>query len=122
MNASDSQEQTGNIWCYWETGDGETAHATILFKGLRVSRPSAPQITPQKHHAQRPRAEGIFPLERFLGTTILGSDGREAPVRLVGEQQMRENLGFVAGFADWVRCIRPEAWMGRSGKIQLLND
>lgn len=25
-----------------------------------------------------------------------------------------EPAGFIPGFADWVRCIRPEPWMGRA--------
>ncbi|MDR6773329.1 hypothetical protein J2Y49_004081 [Azospirillum sp. BE72] len=55
-----------------------------------------------RHHA-----EGIFLLETL-------STGRVVPVRLIGEQHVREDLGFIPGFADWVRCIRPEPWMGRA--------
>jgi hypothetical protein len=39
------------------------------------------------------------------------------PVRLIGEQHVREDLGFIPSFADWVRCIRPEPWMGRGQPI-----
>jgi hypothetical protein len=30
---------------------------------------------------------------------------------------VREDLGFIPSFADWVRCIRPEPWMGRAQPI-----
>ena len=63
------------------------------------------------------RAEGIFMLERFFGATITVSSGRVVPVRLVGEQHVREDLGFIPSFADWVRCIRPEPWMVRAQPI-----
>ena len=56
-------------------------------------------------------------LERFFGATITVSSGRVVPVRLVGEQHVREDLGFIPSFADWVRCIRPEPWMGRAQPI-----
>ena len=33
-----------------------------------------------------------------------------------------EDLGFIPSFADWVRCIRPEPWMGRAQPIHKLVD
>ena len=33
-----------------------------------------------------------------------------------------EDLGFIPSFADWVRCIRPELWMGRAQPIHKLVD
>jgi hypothetical protein len=38
-------------------------------------------------------------------------------VRLIGEQHVREDLGFIPSFVDWVRCIHPEPWMGRAQPI-----
>ena len=65
-----------------------------------------------RHRALRHHAEGIFMLERFFGPTITLSTGRVVPVRLIGEQHVREDLGFIPGFADWVRCIRPRTLDG----------
>jgi hypothetical protein len=65
-----------------------------------------------RHRALRHHAEGIFMLERFFGPTLILSTGRVVPVRLIGEQHVREDLGFIPSFADWVRCIRPQPWMG----------
>lgn len=56
-------------------------------------------------------------LERFFGPTITVASGRLVPVRLIGEQHVREDLGFIPSFVDWVRCIRPEPWMGRAQPI-----
>jgi hypothetical protein len=70
-----------------------------------------------RHRALRHHAEGIFMLERFFGPTITLSTGRVVPVRLIGEQHVREDLGFIPSFADWVRCIRPKPWMGRAQPI-----
>ena len=65
-----------------------------------------------RHRALRHHAEGIFMLERFFGPTITISTGRVVPVRLIGEQHVVEDLGFIPSFADWVRCIRPAALDG----------
>jgi hypothetical protein len=79
--------------------------------------PSKLIIADFRHRALRHHAEGIFQLERQYGVTITLSTGRVVPVRLIGEQHVREDLGFIPSFADWVRCIRPEPWMGRAQPI-----
>ena len=70
-----------------------------------------------RHRALRHHAEGIFLAEQLFGVTITNSRGRIVPVRLIGEQHVREDLGRIPSFADWVRHIRPEAWMGRAGHL-----
>lgn len=75
-----------------------------------------------RHRAGLHHAQGIFLLERFHGATITISTGRVVPVRLIGEQHVREDLGFIPSFADWVKCIRPEPWMARAQPIQDLVD
>ena len=67
-----------------------------------------------RHRALRHHAQGIFELERTYGLTLTLSTGRLVPVRLIGEQHVREDLGFIPSFIDWARCIKPEAWMGRT--------
>ena len=61
-------------------------------------------------------------LERFFGATITVSSGRVVPVRLIGERHVIEDLGFIPSFADWVRSIRPQPWMGRAQPIHKLVD
>ena len=65
-----------------------------------------------RHHA-----EGIFLCERVFGTTITNSDGRAVPVRWVGEQHVKEDLGRIPTACDWLRAIKPEAWMMRAGRL-----
>ena len=67
-----------------------------------------------RHRALRHHAEGIFLAETIFGRTIMLSTGRVVPTRLIGEQHVQEDLGFIPSFADWVKAIRPEPWMGRS--------
>jgi len=70
-----------------------------------------------RHRALRHHAEGIFLAEQLFGVTITNSHGRIVPVRLIGEQHVLEDLGRIPSFADWVRHIRPEPWMGRAGRL-----
>jgi hypothetical protein len=70
-----------------------------------------------RHRALRHHAEGIFMLETLFGATIVNADGRVVPVRLIGEQHVREDLGSIPSFADWARLITPQAWMLRGHRI-----
>jgi hypothetical protein len=53
------------------------------------------QITADcRHRALRHHAEGIFMAETIFGSTITLSTGRVIPVRWIGEQHVREDLGL----------------------------
>ena len=77
-------------------------------------------IADPRHRALRHHAEGIFMLESIFGTVIVNSDGREVPVRLIGEQHVMEDLGTIPSFADWARLIEPQTWMMR-GQPKLVS-
>ncbi|HHI71466.1 MAG TPA: hypothetical protein ENJ91_10720 [Rhodobacteraceae bacterium] len=67
-----------------------------------------------RHRALRHHAEGIFEAERIFGVTITNSDGKEVPVRYIGEQHVLEDCGGrIPNVADWLSNIRPEPWMAR---------
>ncbi len=70
-----------------------------------------------RHRALRHHAEGIFECERKFGTTITVGLVREVPVRWIAEQHVKEDLGRIPTLADWLRCIKPEPWMGRTTKL-----
>lgn len=65
------------------------------------------------HRALRHHTAGIFEAERLFGIAIVNSDGREVPVRFIGEQHVREDCrGFIPSLGDWVGRIQPAPWMG----------
>lgn len=70
-----------------------------------------------RHRALRHHAEGIFMLEKIFGPTLTLSTGKIIPVRWVGEQHVREDLGCIPSFADWALAIHPQRWMGQSQKL-----
>lgn len=70
-----------------------------------------------RHRALRHHSEGIFMAEKIFGTTITNSDGRVVPVRYIGEQHVKEDLGRIPTVAEWLMCIKPEhPWMFGRGR------
>jgi hypothetical protein len=64
-----------------------------------------------RHRALRHHAEGIFLCERVFGVAITNSEGRQVPVRYLGEQHVKEDLGRIPTAQDWLSQIKPERWM-----------
>jgi hypothetical protein len=64
-----------------------------------------------RHRALRHHAEGIYMAERIFGTTITNSDGKTVPVRYIGEQHVKEDLGRIPSVQDWFSKIEGERWM-----------
>jgi hypothetical protein len=64
-----------------------------------------------RHRALRHHSEGIFLSEKIFGVSITNSDGKEIPVRYIGEQHVREDLGRIPTAQDWLTQIKPEPWM-----------
>lgn len=75
-----------------------------------------------RHRALRHHAQGIYECERVFGPTLTLSTGKPIPTRWVGEQHVKEDLGCIPSFADWVRRIPPERWMGRTSTLGLEDD
>ncbi len=64
-----------------------------------------------RHRTLRHHAEGIFMAERIFGSTILDSDGKPVPVRYIGEQHVKEDLGRIPSFQDWIQELPVRSWM-----------
>lgn len=69
-----------------------------------------------RHRSLKHHSLGIFQLEEKFGHTITNSDGKEVPVRLIGEQHVKEDCGgLIPTVADWLGQITPKSWMSRGG-------
>lgn len=64
-----------------------------------------------RHRAYRHHATGIMDCERHFGHTITNSDGKEIPVRWIGEQHVTEDIGWIPSMQDWFSCIVSKSWM-----------
>lgn len=67
-----------------------------------------------RHRALRHHSEGIFLCERIFGVTLRNSAGKEVPVRLVGEQHVKDDLGWIPTVKDWLENLELKPWMGRA--------
>ena len=64
-----------------------------------------------RHRALRHHAEGIFLCESLFGVTVENSQGRRVPVRLVGEQHVKDDLGWIPTVKDWLCNLQVQPWM-----------
>jgi len=48
-----------------------------------------------RHRTLRHHAEGIFWAEEKFGVVITNSDGKQVPVRAIGEQHVKEDIGWI---------------------------
>jgi hypothetical protein len=71
-----------------------------------------------RHRALRHHSQGIFEAERVFGTHITNVDGRDVPVRYIGEQHVREDCGGrIPCLKDWLKGIPLERWMSHGYKL-----
>jgi len=79
---------------------------------FRASVPSCRLILTARHNLSLGmNSEGIFLCERIFGVAITNSDGKQVPVRYIGEQHIREDLGRIPTAQDWLSQIKPARWM-----------
>ena len=75
-----------------------------------------------RHRAMRHHSEGIFEMEKVFGPTITvfkgSTEERKVPTRLVGEQHVKEHLGWIPNISEWLKHIKPEEWMNKPRKIE----
>jgi len=64
-----------------------------------------------RHRALRHHAEGIFLAQRLFGQTVMNSENRAVPVRYIGEQHVKEDLGRIPSFQDWIAELPIRPWM-----------
>ena len=70
-----------------------------------------------RHRALRHHTFGIFQCEEKFGVTIVTSDGKTVPVRLVAEQHVNDDCGFIPTVDDWLQNIIRQPWMNNPEKI-----
>jgi hypothetical protein len=56
-----------------------------------------------RHRALRHHSQGVFELERQFGKIVTNSDGRDVPVRLIGEDHVKQDCGGrIPTVEDWL--------------------
>src|SRR5260370_7611544 len=73
-----------------------------------MPRPQTSRMPRRRHYARPDSGSSVhIMLETVFGPTLTLSSGKVIPTRWVGEQHVKEDLGFIPSFADWMRAIRP---------------
>jgi hypothetical protein len=76
-----------------------------------------------RHRALRHHSHGIFEAERIFGSAIVNSHGKSVPVRYICEQHILEDCGGkIPTVSDWLREIKPQAWMSRGYRVKGQED
>lgn len=69
-----------------------------------------------RHRALRHHAEGIFWAEKEFGVFIYNSDGKMVPTRILGEQHVMEDIGFIPTIKDYLDNMNVVGWMFKPGE------
>ncbi len=65
-----------------------------------------------RHRAILHSSFGIFLCEQVFGPTLTNSDGKVVPVRLLGEQHVKEDMGGrIPSVQDWLGELPLRPWM-----------
>lgn len=68
-----------------------------------------------RHRTLRHHSEGIFWCEEKFGVYITNSDGKMVPVRAIGEQHVKEDIGFIPTIKDYLDNMNVVGWMYKPG-------
>ena len=90
---------------------GEAEDYIAIHNWFDESKAFIPDI---RHRALRHHAEGIFMCEKIFGVTIANAAGKQVPVRLIGEQHVKDDLGWIPTVQDWLSRLPLEPWMART--------
>ncbi len=76
-----------------------------------------------RHRAMRHHSEGIFWAEKEFGVFIINSDGKMVPTRILGEQHVLEDIGFIPTIKDYLENMTQVNWMYKPGEgRKMLKD
>ena len=73
--------------------------------------------TDPRHRALRHHSEGIYDCEEKFGYAITNSAGRAIPTRYIGEDHVKEDLGFIPTMKDWFDKIKMQKWMLMTNQV-----
>ena len=64
-----------------------------------------------RHRSMRHHTEGIFWCEERFGVYITNTDGKMIPTRFIGEQHIKEDMGFIPTMKQYLDSMKAEVWM-----------
>ena len=64
-----------------------------------------------QHRAMLHNSFGTYLAEKVFGSAITNSDGKDVPVRIIAEQHIMEDLGWIPTVKDWFENLEHKDWM-----------
>jgi hypothetical protein len=74
-----------------------------------------------RHRALLHSAFGVFLCEQVFGHTVTNSDDKKVPVRLLAEEHILEDLGFIPTVEHWLAEMPLRKWMSGTRKKNKLE-
>ena len=70
-----------------------------------------------RHRAILHSSFGIYLAQQVFGEVIIRkSDGKPVPTRMLGEQHILEDMGFIPTVQDWMKEMKLKSWMMRGAR------
>ena len=69
-----------------------------------------------RHRALRHHAAGIFWAEKEFGVYIVNANGKMVPTRVLAEQHVMEDIGFIPTIKDYLDNMSVQTWMFKPGE------
>jgi predicted nucleotide-binding protein (sugar kinase/HSP70/actin superfamily) len=83
--------------------------------GLTIRKAYHPDF---RHRAIRHHSLGIKECIEKFGDYIVNSDNKKVPVKLIGEQHVKEDCGYVPSLSDWLTNLNAKPFMVKTVKIE----
>lgn len=74
-----------------------------------------------RHRAILHNSFGMLLAEKFFGSYIVNSDGKQVEVRQVSYEHIMEDCGRVPSVQDWLECLQPQPWMLKASESAKLT-
>lgn len=77
-------------------------------------------IADHRHRAILHSAFGIFLTEKVFGPAIKNAEGTMVPTRLIAEEHVQADMGFIPSVEHWLAELPIRPWMGGTAKKRRL--
>lgn len=77
-------------------------------------------IADHRHRALLHSSFGIFLAERVFGHTVTNAEGIKIPVRIIAEEHVQDDMGFIPTPEHWLGEMPIRPWMSGSAKKKRL--
>ena len=73
-----------------------------------------------RHRALRHHSLGIQECINEFGDYIVLNTGKHVPVKLIAEQHVIEDCGYIPSVSDWLSNLTPVEWMSKARNLSKL--